>query len=134
MPKTRVRRLILPILLLASLVLNLGQTVQIGMLRRVDIPSVVGTYVASTAPDGGRHYVLEQNGVCAVYEPMGDVEKGTYYLADDATVESPLTMRFPSQTLCVLRVFDRLYLYDPEGSIILLRKVSDSPTYISVEH
>lgn len=133
MPKTRAKQIILPILLLASLALNLAQAVRIGELSWVDIPSVVGTYVTSTSPDAGRHYILERDGVCAVYEQMGGVEKGTYYLDDDTAAESPLTMCFPSQTLCALRVSGRLYLYDPEGSVILLHKVSDTPTYINTE-
>lgn len=43
MLKANIKRLIPPILLLASLALNLGQAVEIGILCRVDKTSVAGT-------------------------------------------------------------------------------------------
>lgn len=135
MSKESVKKLLLPILLLASLALNLGQAVRIGTLSRVDKTGVVGTYATSNGGPGARYFVLERDGVCAAYEQFGDVEEGTYRLDDIDTPESPLTMAFPSQTLCALRVSGRLYLYDPEADyFFLLQKLSDTPTYINVEH
>lgn len=136
MLKANIKRLIPPILLLASLALNLGQAMEIGILCRVDKTSIVGTYTTSTLSDTGRgrYFVLEPGGVCAAYEQFGDVEKGTYRLDDIDAPESPLTMTFPARTLCALWVSGRLYLYDPEADyVFLLHKVRDTPTYLCVE-
>jgi len=116
--------LLLAVLLLCSVVINLIQ-----MQEPSGVP-VVGTFLHADQGPIGLYLVFERDGSFAQYRQFEVPERGTYISVGDGIYT--LQSRTGDVITQVLYRGEHIYMFTPDGEIMVFFRFSEIPTFINI--